>query len=90
MERLGTRPVYYTDLDLNSHINNAVYTRIAVDFLPEEYRQRQICDYVINFKRETLLGEVLELKGGATEHGYVIMGFVGDALNFASEFTYDD
>lgn len=90
MESLGERPVYYTDLDLNSHINNAVYTRIAVDFLPEKYRGRRLRDYIINFKRETRLGEVLELKGGAIAHGYVIMGYVGDALHFASEFTFDD
>ena len=90
MESLGTRPVYYTDLDLNSHINNAVYTRIAVDFLPEEYREKKIRDYIINFKRETLLGEVLELRGGATKRGYIIMGYVGEDLHFASEFAYDD
>ena len=90
MESLGIRPVFYTDLDLNSHINNAVYTRIAVDFLPEAQRTRKLRDYEINFKRETKLGEVLDIRGGETEHGYVIQGFVGEELHFSSRFTFDD
>lgn len=88
-QMLGERPVYYTDLDINSHINNAVYTRIATDFLPEEYREKKTREYVINFKRETLLGQVLQLRGGAIDNRYVIEGYVDDELHFACEFTFE-
>ncbi len=85
---LGYRPVYYTDLDCNSHINNAAYNRIAVDFLPSEYRQKNIADYVINFNRETRLGETLELRGCEITNGYIIQGYVDGVLHFGSEFVF--
>lgn len=89
MESLGTRKTRYTDLDCNHHMNNSVYTKMAMDFLPDRYRERSIRDYVINFNREVRLGEVLELRGGETEHGYIIQGYTGEALHFSSEFTFD-
>lgn len=88
MTRLGERPVYYTDLDCNCHMNNAVYSRIAADFLPAQYRQRDIADYVINFNRETRLGQTMEIFGGPTENGYVIIGYCDGVRHFASEFTF--
>lgn len=85
---LGCRPVFYTDLDCNNHINNAAYNRIAVDFLPEEYRRRDVADYVINFNRETRLGDTLEIRGSEIENGYIIQGYVDGVLHFGSEFVF--
>lgn len=85
---LGYRPVYYTDMDCNFHINNSVYTKIATDFLPEKYREREVADYVINFLKETGLGDTLEIRGGETSDGYIIQGFCDDIPHFASEFTF--
>ena len=85
---LGSRCIYFTDLDCNCHLNNAAYTKIATDFLPAEYRDREIRDYVVNFNRETKLGEMLELRGGETADGYIIQGFVDGLQHFAGEFTF--
>ena len=85
---LGSRPVYYSDLDGNGHVNNAVYARIAGDFLPPEYQGREVRDYVVNFSKETKLGETLELRGGNSAEGYIVQGFVGGMQHFASEFTF--
>lgn len=90
MTRLGERPVYYTDLDCNCHINNAVYSRIAMDFLPGQYRQRDILDYVVNFNKETRLGQTLDMMGAPTQNGYVIIGYCDGVRHFASEFTFGD
>jgi len=85
---LGYRPVYYTDLYCNYHINNSVYTRIATDFLPQEYRADEVADYVINFLKETSIGDTLEIRGGETSEGYIIQGFCEGISHFACEFTF--
>ncbi len=85
---IGHRPVRYTDLDCNYHINNAVYSAIAVDFLPEKYIEKQLKEYYVNFNRETKLGETLELRGSETEVGYIIQGYCDGVLHFAAEFVY--
>ena len=85
---IGHRQVYYTDLDCNNHINNAAYSRIATDFLPPEYQSREVTDFVINFNKETRLDEMLELRGGTVEGGYIIQGYCDDILHFACEFVF--
>lgn len=88
LEVLGTRPVYCTDLDCNNHVNNSVYTKTAVDFLPQEYQDMPVRDYVINFSRETKLGDRLEIRGGKTDNGYIIQGLCDGTQQFASEFVF--
>lgn len=84
---LGFRPVYYSDLDGNSHVNNAVYGKIAVDFLPEEIRKKEIKDFSINFFMETKQNETLEICGAESDKGYIIQGISNDALRFGCEFV---
>lgn len=86
---LGYRPVYYTDLDCNYHINNSVYSKIATDFLPQKFRDMEVADYIINFLRETGLGDTLEIRGGEAPDGYIIQGFCDDVSHFACEFTFN-
>jgi len=87
---IGHRPVFYTDLDCNYHINNSVYSRIATDFLPSEYQSLEVKDYVINFSKETSIDDTLEIRGGKTAVGYIIQGFCDGIQHFASEFTFYD
>ena len=86
---LGQRTIYYSDLDSNNHVNNAVYGRIATDFLPEEYRSRSLRGLDISFNLETRLGETLELRGAETSEGYMVLGVVGDAMHFACELQFN-
>jgi len=87
---LGSRQVYYTDLDGNGHVNNAVYAKIAVDFLPEELQQRPISDFSINYFMETKPHETLEICGAATDTGYIIQGASDGVPHFACEFWFKD
>jgi len=85
---LGYRPIYYTDLDGNGHVNNAIYGKIAVDFLPEVTRQKQIKDFSINFFMETKQGETLEIHGLETDGGYIVQGVSNDMPRFGCEFIF--
>lgn len=53
----GTREIRYTDIDCNRHMNNAVYADIVYDFMPLDLAGREIDEFRISFKNETVLGE---------------------------------
>jgi acyl-ACP thioesterase len=88
MPLLGRRPVYFSDLDANGHVNNAVYGRIAVDFLPEAYRQRALKGASLVFTRETRPGETLGIYGLESEKGYLLQGSANGGKHFACEMLY--
>lgn len=85
---IGLRPVYYSDLDGNGHVNNAVYGKIAADFLPDVYRNKDINAFSINFNMEIKLEDVLEICGAETEKGFAIQGKTNSRLNFGCEFEF--
>lgn len=87
---LGQRPVYYSDIDGNGHLNNAVYGRIATDFLPERFIEMTLKRLDINFNMETKLGEVLDIYGCESDMGYIIQGKSGSSLHFCCEFAFGD
>ncbi len=86
----GTRPVFYSDLDSNGHVNNSVYGRIALDFLPAEYQDKDIKDFFINYNMETKRGETLYIMAGGDPYCYEVQGYVGDEIHFSAEIAFID
>ena len=68
----GERPVYYSDLDENGHMNNARYADIVFDFLNEEQRKSEISEFMINFNHEALMEDVLEIKADINDKTAVV------------------
>lgn len=87
---LGERPVYWSDLDANGHVTNAVYGRIAADFLPEECRRRKITDFSINFNMEIHMDETLRIFGTPTETGFFEQGVGGENVHYVCQFGFGD
>lgn len=85
---LGTRTIVYSDIDGNHHVNNSIYTRIAEDFLPDKFRNRELCEYYVNFIAPTERGDVLAIAGVETADGYVLTGSCGGQIRFSSEFVF--
>lgn len=85
---VGLRQIYYSDLDANGHVNNAVYGKIATDFLPEKLRERNLKSFDINFNLETKLNETLEIQGMNSGKGYIIHGISDNKTHFCCEFVY--
>lgn len=83
---LGSRRIYYSDLDANGHVNNAVYCKIASDYLPETVHKAALKALDLTFSMETRLGQTLELRGGETSGGFVIQGFVENMMHFSCEY----
>lgn len=81
---LGERPIYYSDLDFNRHLNNAVYSDILMDFLSPEMRHQRMKRIQISYINEGKLGETLKIYGGMTADGsYVLYGDSERGLSFS-------
>lgn len=87
LPEIGERPIYHSDLDGNGHVNNAVYGKIAMDFLPEEYRLKKPNEVYLNFHLETKLGRTLKIHGGTTGNGYMVQGYDGEDIHFSALFV---
>lgn len=85
---LGDRPICYSDLDFNRHLNNAVYGDILMDFLPAEMRRQKMKTVQISYISEGRLGETLKIYGGPVEDGgFVLYGNHSHGLSFSTKIV---
>ncbi len=55
--------IRYDDIDINGHVNNAVYPTWALDGLPADFiRNRQLTELKIQFKKSARLGDSIHLQ----------------------------
>ena len=76
-----TRPVRFSDIDYNGHVNNTVYADMALDCLSVETLKAAIKSFEINFVNEVLPDETLEISVTADD-GYVFQGEVNGRVSF--------
>lgn len=61
----GEREVRFSDLDVNRHMNNAVYADICEDFLPPQAAlEREPRSFYIHYRSEARLGDRLQVSRG--------------------------
>lgn len=60
-EIAGKREIFYSDIDANGHVYNAVYADIACDYAPPEVFNRRWMAFQINFIAEAKKGDVLKI-----------------------------
>lgn len=89
-ELLAERPIWYSDIDGNGHMNNARYGAFVIDSLPESYRQIEFKDFKINYVNEAVLGENIKLYGSFDESSKkaVIIGKQDEKICFESELFW--
>lgn len=80
-----TRPVRFSDIDYNGHVNNTVYADMAMDCLSPETLKNVIKGFEINFVNEVLPDETLEISVESTVDGNVFQGNVGDRVSFLAK-----
>lgn len=78
-------PVHTDDIDLNHHVNNALYPTWALDGVPEAfYNENQVTEIQVTFRRPARLGDVLVMKtyrdGGQS---ISVMGTQDGTIEFA-------
>jgi medium-chain acyl-[acyl-carrier-protein] hydrolase len=89
MEPAGTRKVRYSDLDLNGHVNNSVYSGMAADVLPREIFKKGYTGVSVTYHSEASLGDILELSRFVGASRAVVRGKKDGRLCFDMEITGD-
>lgn len=87
---LGERKIYYSDLDANGHTNNSRYAAFAVDALPPEYRGKVFTDFRINFSKEAMVDETLQIYADINdaEKKIVVVGKTSESVSFEAELQW--
>ncbi len=88
LSKCSERKISYSDIDANGHVYNAVYASIACDCLSKEEIDQDIVDFRINFKKEAMLGEIMQIYKYSESKKTYILGFIDDNLSFECEFTF--
>ncbi len=69
-----TRPVRFSDIDYNGHVNNTVYADLSLDCLDPKILEKPIKGFEINFSNEVLPNEIIEVAMTELEDGYIFTG----------------
>ena len=89
MEKIGEQTIRRSNLDGNNHTDNAFYAAFITSFLPDEYATKPLIDFRINYSKEALYGETLELfMAKSAENRLVVTGKKQDGISFVSELTF--
>lgn len=89
LEKIGEVKIGRSHLDGNNHTDNAFYGAFIVDALPNELAELPLNELGVNYTRELLLGDTVELylsKSG--ENGYVVVGKKNAEVAFAGELAF--
>ncbi len=70
MEQVGIRPIVYSDVDYNGHMNNTHYPDLFCDFTPD-ICQTRVYAIMLSFLREAGFGHDLTVFRRKTEGGYL-------------------
>ena len=58
-EKREYKPVLYSDIDINQHVNNSKYLQFVIDALPFDYVQKHtLKEFYLNFTRQAKPGEI--------------------------------
>ena len=88
MEGCGTRFVYWSDIDYNQHINNAVYMDISLDFLPEGFAIDKIKYAKISFLKENTQKNTIKMFAQIVDSEVYIKGENEDGRSFETVFGF--
>lgn len=87
-EPAGTHTVSYSDIDLNGHTNNARYVVWAMDCLPYEDAEKPMKDLYINFNKETVPGETVQLSRFRSGDAWIVEGKSDGKTCFVARMEY--
>ena len=80
------RKMLVSDLDLNRHVNNVTYIRIALDsFSSAELESITIKSMDMQYKMQCFEGQTLSVYKMKTEDGYIIDGLCDDNIIFRAK-----
>ncbi|MBO5124560.1 MAG: acyl-[acyl-carrier-protein] thioesterase [Spirochaetaceae bacterium] len=89
MTVVDQRTIHFSDIDSNGHMSNARYGAYIMDCLPEEFQQRNIKDFRINYAHEAKEGDKLQLLADFSNPEIVhVSGVTPEGTCFESELYF--
>ncbi len=95
MEKAGEKTVFYSDVDMNVHMNNTQYPNMLWNFIPD-VMEKEVTSVNIRFMKEAPLGSQLEIYMAKTaepmpederaEETYCFMSKINGEVNVEAEF----
>lgn len=80
MPFLGERQAYFSDMDVNRHINNCRYADLFCDFIGVDFENYRIGRFRINYRKEIYMGQTVKFYGEVEEtHEGLLAHMVGEA-----------
>lgn len=78
--KVENRKAYYSEMDLNKHMNNSHYVKWALDMLPiESFKTHKVSSLEINYNAPIICGDEVKLRLGRNETGhYMVYGNTAD------------
>lgn len=61
--QLDERKIRFSEIDGNGHMDNSRYAEYTIDSLPEQYQQKEFTDMRMNYSKEAVLGDTLQILG---------------------------
>lgn len=83
-----SRPVRYSDIDYNGHVNNTVYADMSLDCLTPEVLKRSVKGFCINFVNEVLPNETITVSAAETTDGFTFVGTANDRQSFVAKLMF--
>ncbi len=80
-----SRPIRFSDIDYNGHVNNTVYADMSLDCLDPEVLKQPIKGFEINFSSEVLPTETVSVAMAKCDGGYVFSGTAHDRQCFVAK-----
>lgn len=86
------RVIRSTDIDMNNHTNNIIYSRIIMDTFSVDYlRHHTMVDFEIDYVNQSMEGETIRVYQKEVSTGYfVVVGNVGDKCIFRAYVSFVD
>ncbi len=90
MEFVEKRKIRFSDLDANGHVNNSRYASYIEDVLPSNFRNLSVKDFRINFSKEAMLDEELDIMMAVDEDAkkITVCGKKSSETSFESEIQF--
>ncbi|MGN0729630.1 acyl-[acyl-carrier-protein] thioesterase [Treponema sp.] len=87
-ELWGTRTIKFSDLDANGHTNNARYAAFIEDTLPCQLQFKKPREFKINFAKEAMLNDTIEIFGALENDMATLAGKIPGSLSFEAQLLY--
>lgn len=85
------RKIYYSEIDLNGHLNNCSYIKLLVDIHDVEfYKKHQISGITTNYVKEVYAGQTVKLYTKLENNVEVVEAKVDDEVVLTAEIRYKE